>query len=99
MSRKVSVGMLVYNEAENIARTIESILAQDFEGFELTISDNCSIDDTVKICQHYQKLDPRITIIRNSENIGAVANRQESILFGFLDTIFGIPNFYLNLYK
>jgi glycosyltransferase involved in cell wall biosynthesis len=79
MSRKVSVGMLVYNEAENIARTIESILAQDFEGFELTISDNCSIDDTVKICQHYQKLDPRITIIRNSENIGAVANAKQLV--------------------
>ena len=79
MSIKVSIGMMVYNEAENIAKTIESILAQDFEDFELTISDNCSTDITAEICEHYKKIDPRITIIRNNENIGAVANAKQLV--------------------
>jgi glycosyltransferase involved in cell wall biosynthesis len=71
--------MLVYNEAENIAKTIESVLSQDFEGFELTISDNCSTDATAAICEHYKQKDPRITIVINSENIGAVANAKQLV--------------------
>jgi glycosyltransferase involved in cell wall biosynthesis len=79
MSIKVSVGMLVYNEAENIERTIESVLSQDFEGFELTISDNCSTDATAEICEHYRGKDPRVTVITNSKNIGAVANAKQLV--------------------
>jgi glycosyltransferase involved in cell wall biosynthesis len=77
VSRKVSIGMMVYNEAENIAETIKSVLSQDFEDFELTISDNCSTDQTLEICDYYDRLDPRITLIRNSENIGAVGNAKQ----------------------
>nr|WP_198288365.1 glycosyltransferase [Chamaesiphon minutus] len=76
---KISVGMPVYNEAENIARTIESILAQNYENFELIISDNYSTDGTIEICQHYERLDPRINLIRNSENIGAVGNAKQLV--------------------
>jgi glycosyltransferase involved in cell wall biosynthesis len=57
MHKKINIGMMVYNEEENVAKTIESILAQTFEDFELIISDNCSTDRTIKICEHYEKLD------------------------------------------
>jgi glycosyltransferase involved in cell wall biosynthesis len=77
MNVKVSIGMMVYNESENIAKTIESVLTQDFEDFELTISDNCSTDSTLEICEHYNQLDARITLIKNSENIGAVGNAKQ----------------------
>ncbi len=77
MNLKVSIGMMIYNEAENIANTIESVLAQDFKNFELMISDNCSTDRTLEICEYYDRLDTRITLIRNSENIGAVGNAKQ----------------------
>ncbi|MEK7507706.1 MAG: glycosyltransferase family 2 protein, partial [Patescibacteria group bacterium] len=42
--------------------------------FELVISDNASPDNTEEICRAYAKKDPRITYIRQKENIGYTAN-------------------------
>jgi glycosyltransferase involved in cell wall biosynthesis len=67
----ISIGMPVYNEARFIQQTLESILSQDYENFELIISDNASQDDTGSICQYYATKDKRIRYFRNPTNIGA----------------------------
>lgn len=72
----VSIGLPLYNEEHYVGQTIDHLLAQDYENFELIISDNASEDTTAEICQEYEKKEPKIRYFRNSVNIGAVANFQ-----------------------
>ncbi len=66
----VSIGLPVFNGADFLTEALESILAQDFEDFELIIADNASTDDTPNICQRYADRDDRITYIRHPKNMG-----------------------------
>lgn len=61
---KLSVGLPVYNRSAYVAESIEALLGQTFEDFELIISDNASTDDTGDICRRYEKLDSRIRYFR-----------------------------------
>ena len=74
---KVSVCMPVYNGENYIAESIRSVLDQTYQDFELIISDNCSTDNTPKIIKSFN--DSRIKYIKNSENIGLVANFNQTI--------------------
>lgn len=71
---RVSMGMPVYNGEEYLERAIDSLLAQDYEDFELIISDNGSTDRTEEICRSYAARDPRIRYVREEENHGASWN-------------------------
>ena len=71
---KVSVGMPVYNSEHWISQSIESILSQSFENFELIISDNNSSDNTSEICKDYASKDNRVFFHKNEDNIGAANN-------------------------
>ena len=65
---KVSVVLPVYNVAAHIKGTIESLLRQTFQDFELLVLDDCSTDDTV--AQVSTIADPRLRLIRNPQNLG-----------------------------
>lgn len=67
----VSIGMPVFNEEKFISKAIDSLLRQDFEDFELIISDNASTDRTFEICIEYKNKDQRIKLHRNERNLGA----------------------------
>jgi glycosyltransferase involved in cell wall biosynthesis len=77
ISPRVSVGLPVYNGARYLARSLESILGQDIEDFELIVSDNASTDDTPEICQHFAARDPRVLVLRQERNRGAAWNHNE----------------------
>jgi len=70
----VSIGLPVYNEERHLRATIDSLLAQDFKGLELVISDNASEDQTGEICREYAAKDARIRYYRNEVNLGPIAN-------------------------
>jgi glycosyltransferase involved in cell wall biosynthesis len=71
---KLSVGLPVYNGSAYVAESIEALLGQTFEDFELIISDNASTDDTGDICRSYEKLDSRIRYYRQPRNVGLAPN-------------------------
>ena len=71
---RVSIGLPVYNGARYLQESIDSLLAQTFEDFELVICDNASTDDTEEICRTAAAGDPRILYIRNEANLGAALN-------------------------
>ena len=71
---KVSIGLPVYNGEPFLSETLDAILAQTFEDFELIISDNASTDATEMICRRYAAKDERITYYRQQHNVGATAN-------------------------
>jgi glycosyltransferase involved in cell wall biosynthesis len=70
----ISVLMSVYNGANYIVESIDSILAQTVTEFEFIIIDDCSVDKTSQILNTYAQQDNRIRIIRNPENKGLTAS-------------------------
>jgi glycosyltransferase involved in cell wall biosynthesis len=71
---RLSVGLPVYNGSAYVAESIEALLGQTFEDFELIISDNASTDDTGAICRRYEKLDSRVRYFRQTRNVGLAPN-------------------------
>ncbi|MEH7239562.1 glycosyltransferase [Bacillus sp. JJ1562] len=66
----LSVIMSVYNNEEYLEEAVESILNQTFSDFEFIITDDCSVDNSLKIIESYAAIDDRIIIIKNQQNMG-----------------------------
>lgn len=49
----VSVCVITYNSSKYVLETLESIKAQTYKNIELIVSDDCSKDNTVEICQKW----------------------------------------------
>jgi glycosyltransferase involved in cell wall biosynthesis len=71
---RLSIGLPVYNGEKYLAESLDTLLGQSFEDFELIISDNASTDGTAGICRRYRKQDSRIRYICQPRNIGAAPN-------------------------
>jgi glycosyltransferase involved in cell wall biosynthesis len=71
---RLSIGLPVYNGERFLAESIEALLGQSYDDFELIISDNASTDDTPGICHRYERRDSRIRYVRQPHNIGLVPN-------------------------
>jgi glycosyltransferase involved in cell wall biosynthesis len=71
---KVSIGLAVRNGRGCVERCIASILRQDFQDFELVISDNASDDGTAETIAALARSDPRIRLNANPVNIGLHEN-------------------------
>ena len=63
----------VYNGERFISRTIESVIGQVYEDWELIIINDGSTDGTYAIAEKYLKADSRIKLINCSENSGRPA--------------------------
>lgn len=77
---RLSLGLPVYNGEKYLAESIEALLGQSYEDFEMIISDNASTDGTADICRHYLKQDSRVRYIRQKRNIGLAPNH--NFVFG-----------------
>lgn len=71
---RLSVGLPIYNSDRFVAESIEALLGQTYDNFELIISDNASTDGTAEICHHYERQDSRIRYFRQPRNIGLAPN-------------------------
>ena len=71
---RLSIGLPVYNGENYLAESLDALLGQSYEDFELIISDNASTDGTADICRRYEKQDSRIRYIRQPRNIGCAPN-------------------------
>lgn len=65
----VSIVLPTYNGQKYIRESIQSIIQQTYEDWELIIIDDCSTDDTNKIAREYERLDKRIRVIKNDKNL------------------------------
>jgi glycosyltransferase involved in cell wall biosynthesis len=75
----ISIIMPVYNVEEYIVKSIESVLAQTFTDFELLLVDDCSPDNSGKICDDFAKMDSRIKVVHLPVN-GGVANARNTVM-------------------
>lgn len=76
MSRvpRLSVGLPVYNGEKYVAASIEALLGQTYDDFELIISDNASTDSTPDICREYARSDKRVRFLQQPRNLGLAPN-------------------------
>lgn len=75
---KITVIVTVYNVAQYLDRCLQSVLRQTYTNLEIIVINDGSIDNSLKICQKYQKEDIRIVLI-SQENLGAVIARKKGI--------------------
>jgi glycosyltransferase involved in cell wall biosynthesis len=75
----VSITLSVHNGADTIKETIDSVIAQTYQNWELIISDNASTDDTISIAETFT--DTRIRIYKNKDDKGPILNPY--LLFSF----------------
>ncbi|GHV66304.1 putative teichuronic acid biosynthesis glycosyltransferase TuaG [Spirochaetia bacterium] len=68
-----------YNCSRFIAQTIESVLAQTYQNWEMLIIDDCSTDGSYEIALEYAKKDSRIKVYRMEHNSGAALCRNKAI--------------------
>lgn len=70
----ISVIIPVYNHEKFIAQTIQSVLSQTYQNWEMLIVDDCSKDSSWSIIQEWARKDSRIKAFRNDENKGLIPN-------------------------
>ena len=69
----------MYNSRDFIIETIQSVLAQTYELWEMIIIDDCSTDNSVEIVESYSKNDSRIKLICMEKNQGSAFSRNKGI--------------------
>lgn len=74
---RVTIGVPVFNGAEYLGQTLDSLLAQTYPNFVILIGDNGSTDGTEDIARAYAARDPRVRHLRRSRNVGAGRNYSE----------------------
>ena len=69
-NKMISVIMPVYNVEKYLSQSINSVLNQTYENFELILVDDKSPDGSPAICDNFAKKDSRIRVIHKQENQG-----------------------------
>jgi glycosyltransferase involved in cell wall biosynthesis len=70
----VSLCIPTYNGARTLGETLDSVVAQGFEGLEVVICDDASRDETVAIAEAYATRHAGVRVIYNDKNVGMDRN-------------------------
>lgn len=62
MTPKVSIVIPAYNNVQYIAETLESVLNQSYDDYEVVIADHSSVDGTADVIQRYSE-NPKLRIL------------------------------------
>ena len=79
MNDLVSVIMPSYGSEKFISKSMDSVLLQTYDNWELIIIDDCSPDESNKIIKEYLSKDNRIKFIKLEKNSGAAVARNKGI--------------------
>jgi teichuronic acid biosynthesis glycosyltransferase TuaG len=75
----VSIIMPMYNAEMYIEKTLQSVINQTYNNWELLITDDFSVDASVEKVETYLKNDERIHLLKNKFEKGPVGARNTSI--------------------
>ena len=75
----VTIIMPAHNAERTIDFAIDSILNQTYKNIELIIIDDCSNDSTLEIIKQKKKMDSRIKIICNKQNLGPYISKNKAL--------------------
>jgi len=68
----VSVVIPCYNYARFLRQSVESVLAQDAVTVDVIVVDDASSDDSLALARELAAGDPRVRVLANEQNLGAV---------------------------
>ncbi len=71
---KVTIGVPVLNGGQLIEECLSNLASQDFDDFEVLISDNGSSDETAEICARFAEKDARFRVMTRAETVPALEN-------------------------
>src|SRR3954452_2838350 len=74
MGALIDVALPVYNGAQFISQTLDSLLSQTVQDIRITVVDNASEDGTADVADLVARRDSRVRVIRRERNAGAVDN-------------------------
>lgn len=74
----VSIIMPAYNCGDFIGITLESVIAQTYQNWEVIVINDCSTDNTESVVFNYKSRDPRIKYYKLNENSGAAVARNKA---------------------
>ncbi|MFI3241432.1 MAG: glycosyltransferase family 2 protein [Alphaproteobacteria bacterium] len=79
MQKKIKLSVLIpiYNSAQFLTDSINSILNQTFKDFELLLLDDCSTDGSFEFISQIK--DKRVKVFRNDKNLGISTTRNKLI--------------------
>lgn len=77
LDKKVSIITPIHDDASFLFSTIESVLNQTHQNWELIIVDDCSSDNPLLIIDSFS--DERIRYFRNERNMGAAYSRNRAL--------------------
>ena len=75
----MSIVTPAYNAAAYLPATIESVLAQSFQRWEMLVVDDCSRDGTRALVEEYAARDARVRLIKQAKNGGPARARQAAL--------------------
>lgn len=58
------------DRAEYLIHTLRTCMIQDYPNFEIIVSDDCSIDNSVEVVQNLMKMDSRIKLFAHKQHLG-----------------------------
>lgn len=77
--RLVSIITPLYNCSDFLEQTIQSVLSQTYQKWEMIMVDDCSKDNSLEIAQRYTAQDKRIKVLQLEQNSGAAVARNAAI--------------------
>lgn len=75
----VSVALAVYNGEKYLEEQVQSILNQSVKDIEVILNDDCSTDGSWNLMQRLANTDKRISVYKNSQNMGFKRNFEQAI--------------------
>ena len=91
MKKLVSIILPVYNNEKSIGDTIESVISQKYQNWELIIIDDASTDNSSEVINKFAGEDKRISVLQNEVNKGPAIARNRGLdkakgeYIGFID--------------
>lgn len=76
MNPKVSIIMPVYNAADHLRDSLDSVLGQSYKDLEIICVDDGSTDESLSILRKYAETDLRISIIRQENQYAGIARNK-----------------------
>ena len=79
MSKLISIITPTYNSELYIAEMINSVISQTYNNWELVITDDCSVDETVSLVRNIMLYEKRIKLFTLDKNSGSAIARNNSM--------------------
>lgn len=75
----VSIITPAYRVEKIVHETMDSVISQTYQNWEMLVADDCSPDGTASVVAAYSKADPRVRLIRCKTNAGPAAARNAAL--------------------